>query len=151
MSMAGVMYAQTVDAPAPKFHIFTSVSTTGRIPKWSDNTGALTDSIINETTGGQITIGFPTASLPSRLHVFSTGNADGLAIDGTSSPAVNFRNNGTVKGYLGLAMTAGAYLSGTQSGDLALRSESGNIVIGRYASSTGLVVAGSNVGIGTAS
>jgi len=94
-------------------------------------------------------IGAGTYNPVNRLHVFSTVNADGVTVDGTTNPAVSFRNAGTVQGYLGLATTAAAYLPGTASGDLVLRSETGNIAFGRSGQpSQGVMVVGSSMGIG---
>src|SRR5438045_2360472 len=60
-------------------------------------------------TGGPVAVGASSAS--SKLYVYSTTNADGLAVDGTTNPGINFRNSGTVGGYLGLATQSTAYFT----------------------------------------
>ena len=102
----------------------------------------------NTTTPANVGIGMTTAP-SNRLHVFSSGSADGLSIDGTNSPAINFRNAGVVKGYIGLPTIAGAYFTyGTMANDLIMRSDSGRILLGTGITSPTLAIAGGNLGIG---
>jgi len=110
---------------------------------------------VNNSAGGTLlyvrndgNVGVGTGAPASKLHVFSTVNADGVTVDGTTNPAVSLRNNGTVKGFLGLATAADAYFAGAQVNDLVLRSETGNIVMGRSGVG-GLTIANSTVKVGT--
>jgi hypothetical protein len=64
------------------------------------------------------------------LHVFTSGNADGLSVDGSNNPALNFRNTGVVKGYVGLATTPSGFFTGSLTNDLIIRSESNRILLG---------------------
>jgi hypothetical protein len=85
-----------------------------------------------------------------KLHVYTTTNADGIAVDGTTNPAINFRNAGTVAGYLGLATQSTAFFAEALPNDLIIRSENNRILLGRGSGASTLSVAGPNVGIGTA-
>ena len=97
------------------------------------------------TSGGNVGLG---TSPANRLHVYATAFADGIAVDGTSSPAINFRNNGSVKGYIGLATVTGAFSANATANDLVIRSESNNILLGRGSGLTTLAIVGGNVGVG---
>jgi hypothetical protein len=85
-----------------------------------------------------------------KLHVYTTTNADGIAVDGTTNPAINFRNAGTVAGYLGLATQSTAFFTEALPNDLIIRSENNRVLIGRGSGASTLSVAGPNVGVGTA-
>src|SRR5436305_4924031 len=93
-------------------------------------------------------IGAGTYNPANRLHVFSTMNADGVSVDGNTNPAFSLRNTGTIRGYFGLATSGAACLAGTQANDLVLRSETGNVVMGRYGFG-GLTIGTSTVKVGT--
>jgi hypothetical protein len=97
------------------------------------------------TSGGNVGLG---TSPANRLHVYTTAFADGIAVDGTSSPAINFRNNGSVKGYIGLATVTAAFSTNATANDLVIRSESNNILLGRGSGLTTLAIVGGNVGVG---
>lgn len=151
MLAAGAVSAQTADAAAPKFHIFTNVSgtgTAGRIVKWTDTAGTLADSVITETGSGLVGVGSP-ATISNKVHVYTSGNADGVAIDGPLNPALVLRNNGPVAGFLGVSTAATAFFSNAEAGDIDLRSEAGNILIGRGGLPAAVAVVGSSVGLGT--
>jgi hypothetical protein len=97
--------------------------------------------------GGNVSVG--TSSTGSKLHIFTSTNADGLSIDGPTNPAINFRNSGTVGGYLGLATQSTAYFTDAIANDLAIRSESGRILFGKCCGAATLAIAGNYVGIGS--
>jgi hypothetical protein len=98
--------------------------------------------------GGRVGIGTGANPPANLLHIYSTAVADGLAIDGSSSPAITFKAAGSAQGYIGLPMAANNYFTGAVANDLTIRSESGNVLIGRCCASATLTVAGSSVGIG---
>ncbi|MEK6375757.1 MAG: hypothetical protein AABO58_24015 [Acidobacteriota bacterium] len=97
------------------------------------------------TSGSNVGIGTVPAN---RLHVYATGVADGMALDGTNSPAINFRNAGALKGYFGLATVAGGFFTNSSANDLAIRSEANNILLGQGAGVATLAVVGRNIGVG---
>src|SRR6202008_266954 len=93
-------------------------------------------------------VGIGTLLPTNLLHVYSTAVADGLAIDGTSAPAIVFMNTGAAKAYIGLATQTDNYFHGAISGDLAIRSQTGSIHIGKGNAgnpSATITVAGANV------
>ena len=88
-----------------------------------------------------------------KLHVYTTSSADGIAVDGTTNPAINFRNSGTVAGYVGLATQGTAFFTTAAPNDLIIRSENNRILLGKGTGNPGtpstLAVDGPNVGVGT--
>jgi len=82
------------------------------------------------------------------LHVFSSSNAGGLTVEGSTNPALRFESSG-VKGYFGLATAATGFFSESRANDLVIRSESGRILMGTLGAFT-LSVATSKVGVGIA-
>src|SRR5260221_3029437 len=98
---------------------------------------------------GKVGIG-TTANPTNMLHVYSTAVADGLAIDGPSSPAIVFGHAGDAKGYIGFSTQQGNYFDGAAANDLIIRSEvsTSSIHIGRCCAAPTLTVSGPNVGIG---
>src|SRR5260221_2864629 len=97
---------------------------------------------------GRVGIG-TTANPTNMLHVYSTAVADGLAIDGTSSPAITFKNAGDAKGYIGFPTQQGNYFDGAAANDLIIRSEgsSSSIHLGRCWAAPTLTASGPNVSI----
>ncbi|HTK03937.1 MAG TPA: helix-turn-helix domain-containing protein, partial [Alphaproteobacteria bacterium] len=109
------------------------------------NTGNL---ILQTSTAGNVGIG--TTAPSNRLHVYTTTNADGLSVDGTSNPAIILRSSGVIKGYAPAIITsAGGFFNDSSVGDLAFRSESNKILLGVGSGASTLAISGSNVGIGT--
>ena len=99
-------------------------------------------------------VGVGTSYPSGALHVLTNTTADGLLIEGTASPSVALKSNGSVRGYLAVASVAGAYFTNsTVNYDLILRSENGSmILIGQYAGPTTpatLAINNGHVGIGT--
>jgi hypothetical protein len=97
------------------------------------------------SSGGNIGIG---TSPSNRLHVYAPASMDGIAVDGASNPAINFRNNGVVNGYIGLATASGVFSTDARPNDLVIRSESNNILLGRGSNRATLAIVGGNVGVG---
>lgn len=100
--------------------ILTSACTTayGQSAVWQPQ-GATTGSIYY--SGGNVGIG--TTSPVTRLHLFTTSNADGLAIDGSDNPGLRLNSSGTSYGYVGMVTTANSWMSGTNPGDIVVRAE----------------------------
>jgi hypothetical protein len=121
-----------------------SISNGFKFPDGSVQTSAYPAGTFS-TSGSNVGIG---TSPLNRLHVYSTASADGISVDGTTSPAVNFRNSGTVKAYLGLATGTGAFSADAVANDLVIRSESNNILLGRGSGRATLAIVGGNVGVG---
>jgi hypothetical protein len=97
-------------------------------------------------------IGVGTSHPSSALHVFTNTAADGLLIEGSNNPSAALKSNGSNRGYLAVATTAGSYFTNSSVYDLILRSETGMILIGQYAGQTTpvtLAIANGHVGIGT--
>ena len=91
----------------------------------------------------------------SRLHVYSTTPADGVAIDGTTNPGLTLRNAGTVAGSLGLATAAAGWTPNAAANDLVIRTDnavSGNLLFATQAGALEAmrITRAGNVGIGTA-
>jgi hypothetical protein len=102
------------------------------------------------SNGGNL--GLNTMAPGNRLHVYTTSTADGIAVDGTLAPAINLRNAGTPKAYIGLATGAGHFFNDAASGDITIRSESNNVLLGRGGvggTTATMAIVGSNVGVGT--
>ena len=77
-----------------------------------------------------------TAGTPSsQFHVFTATSMDGIAVDGSNNPAINFRSSGSIKGYLGLATAANAFFTGSAANDVIFRSEVGRILMGQVQAS----------------
>src|SRR3989344_4413941 len=71
---------------------------------------------------------------------------------GTNSSYLLFSNAGVAKAYIGTANTTNGIVTGSATGDLALRSETGNILLGTAAGTSRVYIASAgNVGIGTTS
>jgi hypothetical protein len=121
-----------------------STSNGFKFPDGSVQTSAYPTGTLS-TSGSNVGIG---TSPLNRLHVYSTASSDGISVDGTTSPAVNFRNSGTVKAYLGLATATGAYSMDAVANDLVIRSEANNILLGRGSGHATLAIVGGNVGVG---
>lgn len=95
-------------------------------------------------------VGIGTTNPLNRLHVYSTTLADGLSVDGTNSPSIILRSNGTIKGYApAISSGVGSFFTDSVAGDFAFRSEANNILFGRGSGASTMAVVGSNVGIGT--
>ena len=98
---------------------------------WQDPTNGSEDSALFFQTRG------PNGSaLAERMRINSSGNvgigttAPGqlLTLNKTSSYAMEFDSSGVTKAYVGIVATAGDWVTDSGTGDLALRTESGNIV-----------------------
>lgn len=95
-------------------------------------------------------VGIGTTNPLNRLHVYSTTLADGLSVDGTNSPSIILRSNGTIKGYApAISSGVGSFFTDSVAGDFAFRSEANNILFGRGSGASTMAVVGGNVGIGT--
>ena len=103
---------------------------------------------------GNLGIGTGTGSPGNKLNVYTTTSNDGISVDGTIHPGMNFKNSGTVKGYFGLATGANGWVAGSAANDVVLRTEdatNGNI---RFVTQAGsltpmIVTRGGTIGIGT--
>ncbi len=96
--------------------------------------------------------GIGTTAAANKLHVYSTGNADGIAIDGNTNPALQLKNAGTTKCYIGLATAENAYFTGAKVNDTIIRNDASNIQLGYYSvyqTPTMTLDTNSRVGIGT--
>ena len=99
--------------------------------------------------GGNVGIG--TTNPANALSVYTTTNADGISMDGTTNPALIFKNAGTIKGYFGITTADGAWHSSTKTNDFIFRTQGGNL---RFITQSGgslamTILNGGNVGIGT--
>ncbi|HEV8433682.1 MAG TPA: hypothetical protein VGR95_09720 [Thermoanaerobaculia bacterium] len=112
--------------------------------QWTPGGNSTTADIARTGKVGVMTTGTPS----SQFHVFTATSMDGIAVDGSNNPAINFRNSGSIKGYLGLATSANAFFTGSVANDLILRSEGGKIHLGQGSAAPTMTIAGSNVGIG---
>jgi hypothetical protein len=110
-------------------------------------TAGWTGDTSNTTTPANVGIGM-TSTPSNRLHVLTSNSADGLSIDGTNNPAINFRNAGTPKAFIGLSTASGGFFTPALANDLNIRSESNNIFLGRGSGWPTLAILGGNIGIG---
>lgn len=115
--------------------------------QWTPGGNSTTTDISRTGKVGVMTTGTPS----SQFHVFTATDKDGIAVDGSNNPAINFRSSGSIKGYLGLATAANAFFTGSVANDLILRSEGGKIHIGQGSGAPTMTMSGSNVGLGTTS
>src|SRR5258708_836066 len=132
-------------------YIYYPASTSGNVgigPGFS-TVAAVATLAVNGTThvSGKVGIG-TTANPANMLHVYSTAVADGLAIDGTSSPALTFRNAGSAKGDIALPTAQNNYFDGAAANDPTIRTASRSVHIGQCCAAPTLTVSGPNVGIG---
>jgi hypothetical protein len=108
----------------------------------------------NSTTNGIYrsgTVGVGTSSAAAnQLHVFTATSLDGIAVDGSNNPAINFRNSGSIKGYFGLATSANGFFTGSAVNDLVLQSLGGKVHFVVGSGTPTLTISGANLGIGTA-
>jgi predicted heme/steroid binding protein len=152
LTVNGQIYSQSGGFKFPDGTVQTTASTGG-------GSGSVTAANVSSgsfgasTSGGNYTfpamVGVGTTGTPSnQLHVITATNMDGVAVDGSSNPAVNFRNAGAIKGYLGLATGANAFFAGSAANDLVLRSEGGKIHIGQGTGAPTMTIAGNSLGIG---
>jgi hypothetical protein len=154
LTVNGVVYSQSGGFKFPDGTVQTTAATSGGGGGTVTAANVSSGNFGANTSGGNYT--FParvgvgsTAAPANQLHVTTATNMDGIAVDGSSNPAINFRNAGTTMGYLGLATTANAFFAGSTSNDLVLRSESAKIHLGQGMGAPTLTVSGGNVGIGT--
>lgn len=92
------------------------------------NSSVVAESIFLKNNGN---LGIGTTSPVNKQHIFSTAPNDGLSLDGTLHPGMNFRNSGTIRAYFGLATGPNGFGSGSQTNDLIIRTEdsaNGNIL-----------------------
>src|SRR5216684_2965205 len=148
LTLGGGLAAQPWTVPTGTTYSYFTANV-GIGPGFSATVGPTATLDVNGTThvSGKVSIG--TASSTNILQVYSTASADGLAIDGTTAPAITFKNAGSIKGYIGLPTLSDNYFNGTAANDLAIRSEGGSVHIGRCCASPTLTVSGTSVGIGT--
>lgn len=98
-------------------------------------------------------VGIGTGAPSNALHVLTNTSADGLLIEGSNNPSAALKSNGSTRGYLAVATTAGAYFTNSSANDdLILRSETGRILIGQYVAPTTqpatIAIENGHVGIG---
>ena len=112
-------------------------------------TGVLCYSLFAQNTPWSTSnnIGIGTTSPLTKLHIYTASSADGLSVDGTN-PAINFRNNSSIKGYIGLASAGGNYFNNSGDNDIIIRSEFNNILLGRGSGYATMAISGDRVGIG---
>jgi hypothetical protein len=109
--------------------------------QWTPNSNSTTVAI--SRTGA---VGVGTSGSPSnQLHVFGTSSLDGIAVDGSTNPALNLRNNGSIKGYLGLATAVNAFFTGSAVNDLILQSSGARVLIGQGSGAPTLTVSASTM------
>jgi hypothetical protein len=111
--------------------------------QWAPGGNSTTTDISRTGKVGVMTTGTPL----SQFHVFTATSMDGIAVDGSTNPAINLRNAGTIKGYLGLATAANAFFTGSVANDLILRSEGGRILIGQAPGAPAMTIGGGTVNI----
>jgi hypothetical protein len=92
------------------------------------------------TSNGNLGVG--TITPTAKLHVLTAGNADGIAIEGTSNPSLNFRIGGAVGAYVGLATVGTAYFNDASANDVAIRSQTGNVLLGQCCAASAAIVRG---------
>jgi hypothetical protein len=154
LSTGGYLYGDTVNQSLRlgsaygsilSFDANTSISVGGNMMRFWTNPG---DTM--RVWNGNVGIGIGGPNPPTTLYVNTTASADGITVDGTTNPAITFRNAGSSpKAYIGMATTNGSYFTGALANDLILRSETNNILLGRGSLSPTLAIIGGNVGIGT--
>jgi hypothetical protein len=99
---------------------------------------------------GSGNVGIGTTSPSNKLHVYTTSNADGISVDGSSNPALIMRSDNTPRGYLASVTGATNYFSDSELNDLILRGETGlKLGVGTGGAAGMTFDNDGNVGIGT--
>jgi hypothetical protein len=94
-------------------------------------------------------VGIGTTAPPNTLSVLSTTNADGVSIDGTTNPAYTLRVSNTAKGYLAAVTGSTAFFTNAVANDIAIRCESGRVLLGSVGGTAAITANNSTVGIFT--
>jgi len=148
----GGFTAQTWDIGANEANWFVRDLTGGSRLPFRIRPGAPTSSIDISASGK---VGVGTASPSAMVHVLTSNSADGIWIDGTTSPALRMLTSSSAKASLGLATTTGSWSADAGANDIVLRTESTSNKIlfnaNAGASAATMVVSNTGVGIGTAS
>lgn len=90
--------------------------------------------------GSQVGVG---TSVPSAaFHILTNTVGGGLLIEGSASPSVALKTNGSIGGFFGIASTVHSYFTNTDINDLALRTQTltGKILLGQFGSSSGQTI-----------
>jgi hypothetical protein len=88
----------------------------------NNNTGTAQSAVLNISGAGIFSGG---------LAVISPGVAQGITVSGSDNPAFGIlQTNGTTRGYIAMPTTAGVYFSDAASGDVAIRTETGSLLLG---------------------
>ncbi len=119
------------------------------LPKFTPDGATLGDS---QVADDGTNVGIGTSAPASKLHVYTTTIADGMSIDGPNAPALNIKNAGVAKVFLGLATSVGQYVTGSLANDLILRTEdttNGNMFFVRGTTMIMKLATNGYVGIGT--
>jgi len=93
-------------------------------------------SLTGNVTTTNANVGINTTTPNTALDIYSNPNGSGFCVislrsaNNSSSPALYFYQGNTVKAYIAVSQTAGGFVTGSQPGDLTLRSAiSGNVLI----------------------
>ena len=98
-------------------------------------------------------VGVGIAAPATRLHVYTTTDADGIEVDGTNSVAFRLANAGTLKAAISLPEATGSWSTDALANDLVIRTQATSQKIlfntnGGTGAST-LAINSGNVGVGT--
>jgi len=116
---------------------------------WSNSiNGGSYNPLLTLTSGGNVGIG--TTNPTDTLYLYSTANAAGLAVDGTTNPTIIFYSGGTQRGNIGTPTSAGTFGTNNAAGDLVVRSQSNlDFAVGAGGTTAMYMTSAGNVGIGT--
>lgn len=140
----------TAQATADSLRVLKAGDTmTGALINTLDSGNSLvydTNTLIVDASNHRVGVGLTAPQ--SKLHLYSTGLADTISIDGNNFPSIVMRSNGTVVGYAPFVTTNdGGFFGDSLAGDMGFRSQSNRVLFGSGAGNSTMAVSNTAVDI----